>query len=183
MSRNYKMHNPEGIYFLTFTVIGWIDVFSRLVYKEILTDSLRHCIANKGLHIHAWVIMSNHVHLIASAEHNNLPDIVRDLKKYTSKKIVEEISMNPQESRREWMLAIFRNAGQYNRNNKEYQFWQQYTNKPVELYSKEVMQQKLNYIHDNPVVAGYVTSPEYYTFSSCIDYAGGKGLLEIDFLF
>ena len=177
------MHNPEGIYFLTFTVIGWIDVFSRLVYKEILTDSLRHCIANKGLRIHAWVIMSNHVHLIASAEHNNLPDIVRDLKKYTSKKIVEEVSMNPQESRREWMLAIFRNAGQYKRNNKEYQFWQQYTNRPVEVYSKEVMQQKLNYIHDNPVVAGYVTSPEYYTFSSCIDYAGGKGLLEIDFLF
>lgn len=49
MSRNYKMHNPEGIYFLTFTVVGWIDVFSRLVYKEILTESLKHCIANKGL--------------------------------------------------------------------------------------------------------------------------------------
>lgn len=176
------MHNPEGVYFLTFTVVGWIDVFSRLVYKEILTDSFRYCINNKGLHIYGWVIMSNHVHLIASAEHGNLPDIVRDLKKFSAKKILEEINMNPQESRKEWMLAIFRNTGNYNRNNKEYQFWQQYTNKPVELYSKEVMQQKLNYIHDNPVIAGLVTSPEYYTYSSCIDYAGEKGLLDIEFL-
>jgi len=176
------MHNPEGIYFLTFTVVGWIDIFTRLVYKEILIDSFRHCISNKGLRMHAWVIMSNHVHLIASAEQNNLPDVVRDLKKFTSKRIIEEITANPQESRKEWMLAIFKNAGSYNRNNKEYQFWQQHSNKPVELYSKEVMQQKLNYIHDNPVMAGFVTSPEYYPFSSCIDYAGSKGLLEIDFL-
>lgn len=86
--------------------------------------------------------MSNHIHLIVSAEHGNLPDIVRDMKKFTSKKIIDEVKQNAQESRCEWMLTIFKNAGSYNRNNKEYQFWQQHSNKPVELYSKEVMRQK-----------------------------------------
>src|SRR5688572_4595415 len=81
MSRAYKIHEKDGVYFITFATIGWIDVFTRRIYRDILVDSLRYCQVNKGLVIHAWVIMSNHVHLIARAESENLSAVIRDLKK------------------------------------------------------------------------------------------------------
>lgn len=182
MSRNYKIHDPRGVYFLTFATVGWIDVFTRPVYKELLIDSIKHCQQHKGLLVHAWCIMSNHVHIIASTQGNSISDILRDLKKFTSKRIIEEITQNPQESRKEWMLAIFRNSGRYNRNNEIFQFWQQH-NHPIQSDTGDIMKQKLNYIHENPVKAGFVTDAAYYPHSSAYDYAGGKGLLEIDFLF
>jgi putative transposase len=112
MSRAYKIWNPEGVYFLSFATVGWIDVFTRNLYKDILVDSLRFCQTNKGLIIHGWVIMTNHVHLIVSvADGFSLVDVVRDLKKHTSKELIKAISANIEESRREWMLAIFKNAG------------------------------------------------------------------------
>jgi hypothetical protein len=87
------------------------------------------------------------------------------MKKFTSKMIIDSISNNEQESRKEWMLAIFKNAGNYNSNNTDYQFWQQ-DNRPIELWSYEVIQQKLTYIHNNPVVKGYVDRAEYWKWSS-----------------
>ena len=72
-------------------------------------------------------------------------------------------------------------AGEKNSNVKKRQFWQQH-NKPIELWSAEVIDQKLNYIHNNPVEAGFVLEPEHWKYSSAIDYAGGKGLLEIDYI-
>jgi|GEM_PF-5850452 len=64
MSRSYKFHDPEGTYFITFATVEWVDVFTRRAYKNILVDSLKHCQEKKGLLLYAWVIMSNHVHLI-----------------------------------------------------------------------------------------------------------------------
>jgi putative transposase len=182
MSRAYKIHNPVGVYFLSFATVGWIDVFTRNLYKDILIDSLRYCQAEKGLLIHAWVIMTNHVHLVASVkEGNNLVDVVRDFKKHTSKEIVKAIIANPQESRKEWMVAIFKKAGAYNPNNKDFQFWRQ-DNKPIELFSNEVIDQKINYIHNNPVEAGFVSEAEHWIYGSATDYAGVKGLIEISFV-
>ena len=77
MSRNYKFYNPEGIYFVTFTVVRWIDVFTRREYKDILVESLEYCIKNKGLQLYAWVIMSNHVHLIISSKGKPIGNIKR----------------------------------------------------------------------------------------------------------
>ena len=101
MSSKYKVGEDAIAHFVTFSVVGWVDVFSRESYKEIFVDSLKHCQENKGLKLHAWVIMTNHVHLIISSETNKLEDIVRDLKKYTSKKITAAIQENPTESRKE----------------------------------------------------------------------------------
>ena len=124
----------------------------------------------------------NHVHLIARAKEGFLmPDIMRDLKKFTSKRLIESILANDQESRKEWMLSIFKVSGEYNINNKNYQFWRQ-DNKPIELWSHDVIQQKLQYIHQNPVEAGFVTEAEHWKYSSAIDYSGGKGLLDIVYL-
>jgi len=124
------------------------------------------------------------VHFIAAAQEGFvLQDIVRDMKKFTSKKIVAAIAENTQESRREWMLSMFSNAGKQNSNNEHFQFWQQ-DNQPKELlpYNAAFGKQKLEYIHNNPVAAGLVDKPEDYLYSSARDYAGLKGLLDIEFL-
>ncbi|RRJ92849.1 transposase, partial [Flavobacterium macacae] len=64
MSRNYKFHNPEGLYFVSFAVVGWLDVFTRSEYKDLVLESLEFCQNNKGMEVHAWCIMTNHLHLI-----------------------------------------------------------------------------------------------------------------------
>ena len=120
MSSKYKVGKDAIAHFVTFSVVGWIDVFSREQYKELFVESLKYCQGKKGLTLHAWVIMTNHVHLIISSNTNKIEDIVRDLKKYTSKKIIAAIQENPTESRKEWMLNLFSLAGKSNNNNKEY---------------------------------------------------------------
>ena len=125
--------------------------------------------------------MSNHVHLILSAKNGNLSDVLRDFKKYTSRKIVSEIETNSQESRKSWLLWIFKQAGANNSKNNEYQFWQQ-DNRPIQLDRIDFTLTKLEYIHFNPVKAGLVLSPEDYLLSSARDYNGTTGLLPIEHL-
>lgn len=178
MSRKYKFRDQAATYFVSFTTVNWIDVFTRRVYKDLLIDSLNYCVETKGLIIYGWVIMSNHVHLIIGTDDMNLQDIMRDLKKYTSKSIVAAIKENPQESRKEWMLKMFRNAGEQNPNNQKYQFWQQH-NKPIVLNNVEILEQKLNYIHENPVKAGFVDCEVDYPYCSARDYSGEKGFVKM----
>jgi len=74
----YKIRNQKEIHFVSFAIVEWIDVFTRKEYRDILVDSIRFCQESKGLLLHAWCVMSNHVHLIASAKNENLSDILRD---------------------------------------------------------------------------------------------------------
>ena len=178
MSRGYQINNPDSLYFVTFTVINWIDVFTRFCYRDIIVDSVNYCIENKGLAVYAWCIMTNHLHLIIGSDKEPLSDIIRDLKKYTSKKIIQEIKRNRCESRKNWMIKLFEIAGKNNSNNKQYQFWQQH-NHPIELISSNFIEQKLKYIHNNPVKAGFVFYPEDYYYSSARDYAGKLGLIPV----
>jgi REP element-mobilizing transposase RayT len=179
MSRSYKITNPEGIYFLTFATVGWVDVFTGKEYKDILVDSLKHCQLEKGLVIHSWCIMSNHVHLAASAKNGDLSDIVRDFKKYTSKQLLKAIAAHPAESRREWMLGIFQTAGKSNSNNTHFQFWRQ-DNQPKEMETNGFMEQKIDYIHNNPLAAGIVSQAEEYLYSSARDYSGVPGIIVVE---
>lgn len=181
MSRNYKISDLSQLHFISFAIVHWIDVFTRPAYKMIVVNSLNYCIHNKGLEVYAWCIMSNHVHLIIGSQAAKQSDIIRDLKKHTAKTILKAIIDNPQESRREWMLWMFERAGKRNINNTTYQFWQQH-NQPIELNSNFLMEQKLDYIHNNPVEAGFVREPQKYPYSSAIDYAGGKGLVKVTLL-
>ena len=172
MSRKYKFKNPEGLYFVTFATEGWTDVFTRNEYKNILIDNLAYCQKNKGLEIFAWCIMTNHVHLMVRAtEGHLLPDILRDFKKFTAKVILKAIADNDHESRKEWLLKQFITPDG-NR------FWRS-DNHPIELWSNAVIDQKLNYIHQNPVKGGLVFRAEDYVYSSASDYAGEHGLLDI----
>ena len=101
----YKIRNKKEVHFVTFAVVEWVDVFTRKEYGNIILDSLRFCLEEKGLLLHGWCLMSNHIHLIASAKNENLSNILRDFKKFTSKKVVAAIKKNEYESRRECLPA------------------------------------------------------------------------------
>jgi putative transposase len=172
MSRKYKISDQGAVYFVTFTVVNWLDVFTRREYRDIFLESLRYCQKNKGLDVFAYCMMSSHVHMIIGRQGNpNLEDIIRDIKKFTSVQIMEAILKNQQESRRELLVWLFKRAGERNKNNTNYQFWQQH-NHPIELNTSQMIDERLNYIHNNPVEAGIVLSPEDYLYSSAVNYAG-----------
>ncbi|MEC5173743.1 REP-associated tyrosine transposase [Chryseobacterium nepalense] len=178
MSRNYKFHNPEGLYFVSFAVVGWLNVFIKDEYIELLLKSLRFCQKNKGMEIHAWCIMPNHVHLVFRSVNDQKPELLLgDFKRFTSKAVVSAIKENAKEPRNKFLLNFFLKEGLKTSNVNQYQFWR-HDNHPIELWSNRVIWQKINYTHKNPVKAGLVTNAEEYRYSSAIDYADEKGLLE-----
>ena len=168
------------IYFLTLTVVDWVDIFTRPVYKHILINSIKYCQEAKGLEVYAWCLMSNHIYLVAGVKEESnytLSDILRDFKKFTNEKILYEIETGI-ESRRKWMLNQFEFAGRYNPKIKDYKFWQD-GNEAKEITTPEFLLQKVDYIHMNPVVAEIVNEPHHYLYSSAIDYSGGQGLIDV----
>ena len=184
MSRKYKIHNQSSIYFVTFTVIDWIDVFIRDEYRAVVVNSIKYCQENKGLEVYAYCFMTSHIHLIIGAN-SLLPleGIIRDLKAFTSRHIRKILEDDGQvKESRAWMLKRMYYAGKYNGNNKDFQFWQQHSH-PIELSSAALIEQTLDYIHLNPVAAGFVDIPEAWTNSSARDYAGiAKGAIELIYL-
>jgi len=181
MSRKYKFLKKEGLYFVSFAVVNWIDVFIRPEYNEIIVESLTYCKNNIGLELYCWCIMSSHVHLIFSTKDNNPEIILGRFKEYTAKQLVKAIHDNQQESRKEWLLWMFKRAASKSSNVTTYQFWQ-HNNQPIELWSPKVIEQKADYLHNNPVEAGFVAEAEHWKYSSAIDYWGGKGLIDIAYL-
>ncbi|HEY4650556.1 MAG TPA: transposase [Pontibacter sp.] len=156
-------------------------MFTRPIYKHIIVDALKFCQEKKGLQLYAWVLMSNHLHLIAAAEEGkSLSDILRDFKQLTSRKIVATIQKEP-ESRRQWLLHRFEFNAKMNPKVKHYKLWQE-GNEAKELISNAFIDQKLEYIHQNPVRAEWVDEPEHYRYSSAANYAGSKGLIAVELL-
>ncbi|WP_317047436.1 transposase [Sinomicrobium soli] len=151
MSRNYKFRNPEGLYFVSFAVVEWLDVFTRKQYKNILLDSLSFCQKQKGMEIIAWCIMTNHVHLVFRSVKGQHPALLLgDFKRFTSKAVVKAIQNNPRESRKEFLLEQFKKVAEKSSNVDSHQFWR-HDNKPIELWSNKVIQEKVSYVHNNPV--------------------------------
>ncbi|MFT3752086.1 MAG: transposase [Paludibacter sp.] len=178
-AENYSIKKQNSIYFLTFTITDWVDVFTRLHYKNIIAESLSHCRKNKGLKLYAWCLMTNHLHLICSIEPPlRMTDFLRDYKKFTAKAILDEIQMTG-ESRKDWILYRFEFAGKFDNRIQKYQFWQDKSH-PIELTSNEMIEQRINYIHENPVRTGIVAKAEEYLHSSARNYAGLSSIIEID---
>lgn len=180
MTAGYRIGNQSAAYFLTFTVVDWVDVFTRKCYRDLIIDSLGYCRKFKGLRIWAYVIMSNHMHVIFSADNDNLPDVLRDFKRHTASKIMKAINEN-NESRRDWMLKRFEFSARSNLRNGDRQFWQ-HDNHAMQLESDKFLAQKLNYIHLNPVRAGLVRNSEDWIYSSASNYSCKDSILEIDIL-
>lgn len=148
MKEGYIIRNQQAVHFLTLTIVDWVDVFTRKDYRDVFVDSLKFCREQKGLKLFAYVIMSNHVHLMAQAKSGKLSDLIRDIKKFTAQKILKQIQEQG-ESRADWMLKRFEFSAARNSKGSRYNFWQE-DNHPEEIFSDFFMMSKLNYIHLNP---------------------------------
>ena len=181
MSRKYKFHDPNAIYSITPPIVQKVNLFTKENFFEIIMENLKYYQKNKGLVVHAYCIMTNHLHLIISRNSKyKLEEIIRDFKKFTAVQIIKELLQN-YDSRENWMLQIFNGAGLKNSNNTKYQIWQQH-NHPIELSDNKMLDQRLNYVHNNPVKAGFVEKPEDWKYSSARSYAGLGGELELEFI-
>lgn len=178
MEEGYTIRDQTLPHFITATVVDWIDVFSRKVYRDEVIKCFDYCIKNKGMIVYGYVIMSNHIHMVVQSKDGKLSDLLRDFKKYTATSILNKIQNEP-ESRREWMLERFKLATQSHSRNKNYQFWQ-YGNHPEEIYTNKFMWSKLDYIHLNPVRAGLVEKASHFIYSSASNYVNDSGLIEIE---
>lgn len=174
MAFTYTVKDQGAVHFVTFTVHQWADVFTRSVYVDILLNSLKFCQEKKGLEIYAWVVMSNHCHLVVRAKNENLSDIIRDLKKFTSKAIYKSIEENSHESRKAWLLLALKYE-------ERIWFWEEGYH-GEEILSQSFFDSKVNYIHMNPVRAGIVEKEEEYLLSSAADFHGIRmGRLALSF--
>ena len=180
----YFISDKAGCYFITFTIIHWIDIFSRKEYRDIIVDSLNYCISEKELIVYAWVIMSNHIHLVITtkSDEGNISGIIRDFKKHTSKEITKAIQSIP-ESRKEWLLnAMSKEAKRIGRAT-YHKLWKD-DNHAITIDGKIVgIKERINYIQDNPVKNGLVEEQWEYIYSSAKDYQGKKGLVAIEFAY
>ena len=141
-----------------------------------MLDSIKFCQINKDLEVYGWCMMTSHLHMIIGSKGNSLSNIMRDLKRHSSEMLHIAIAKNAKESRREWLLDMFRKEGE--KHNNKFQLWQAESH-PIALVTAKIAHQKLEYLHYNPVEAGFVKYTNAWLYSSAVDYNGGKGLLDI----
>lgn len=149
-------HLRSEMYFLTLTVYRWYYIFDRHDRWKILADSLKFCQNKKAVKIYGFVFMLNHIHLLAEA-----PDMIgflRDFKRYIAQSLLKNIGATEPN-----ILKLFKTK------DSKYQFWEK-TNMPQLIETEKFFQQKLDYIHNNPIKKQYVTSPEHWHWSSAQHY-------------
>lgn len=178
----WKIHDNVNFYFITNTIVEWIPVFVEPKYFLIITDSLNYCIENKGLFLHAYVIMPNHMHMIASCAYGssrNISGVMRDFKRFTSR----SISRNLKEDFKKIYLKIFEEVAHRDSLGNDFKVWQKGFH-PIAIDTDKFCRQKIDYIHINPVRKGYVLEPEHWYYSSARNYAGLKNVpIQVDLLF
>jgi REP element-mobilizing transposase RayT len=174
----FAIRDQKAMHFLTFTIVDWVDVFSRKIYRDIVLESLDFCQNHKGMILISYVIMSNHIHIICQSENGNLSNLIRDFKKYVAQMILNQIKIGP-ESRSDWMLKRFEFAARSNKRNANMQFWQ-VNSHPEEIFSESFLWTKINYIHMNPVRAGIVSNASDYLYSSASNYLLKESLISVE---
>ena len=168
----YRMYGKEYPYFLTDTIAGLIPAFSSRPFAEIVIDSLRFLQTHGRLEIYAYVLMENHMHLIASAD--DLAKEMGDLKSYTARKIIDHL----EEYHARYTLKLLRALKPKHKTDREYRLWDE-GSYPKQIQNREMMRQKVAYIHQNPVKRGYVDEAIHWRYSSARNYAGLPGLLDV----
>jgi REP element-mobilizing transposase RayT len=165
----FRKTTPDDTYFITLTLIGWINLFDREDYKRIIVENLQYCQKNENLEIFSYVIMSNHIHLVCRRIDKDLNELLGRFKSFTSKEFLREINTNPKESRSYWLLNVSKHFATLTKQVKDFRLWKT-NNQPTLISDNEILDQKINYIHENPVRAGVVTEAPYYKYSSaCFD--------------
>jgi putative transposase len=173
----FKIHEPGYPCFITCTVVDWLPIFTNREHCDIITSSLDYCRQRKGLRIHGYVVMPTHLHAVLSAD-SDLVSIIRDFKSFTSRELRNLIEKRSEELF-SWAL---RRSAELSRETNEQSFWQDGFH-PETIYSREFFEQKMTYLHANPVRKGLVFKPEDWRYSSAAVYAGEvDGPLNIDLL-
>ena len=164
---NNSIIEQHACYYLTFNVVDWIDIFIRPVFKQIIVESLNHFIEKKGLTVYAWCLMSNHLHLMAQTKEGlSLSLLANDFKKFTTKIILEDIDAEL-EVRRNWMMKKFKDASLSLKLIDKFHVWQAPTNSVyIDLQNFDVVDEHLEYIHNNPVHHGFTKTMNSYPWSS-----------------
>jgi putative transposase len=165
----WKIIPGIDLYFITTTIVEWQNVFMSIPMFEIIIESLKYCTAHKGLHLHAYVIMPTHAHYIVSTEPpEHLSNILRDFNRYTSQQITELL----EEGRQQGILDLFRNAAEEESRGNQYKVWQEGFH-PIGIDTGKFFEEKLEYLHDNPVRKGFVEQPDQWRYSSARNYLLG----------
>jgi putative transposase len=166
MRSRYRIHSPEIAHFVTSTIVEWLPIFTSSAYCDIVVRSLLHCREHKGLKVYAWVVLESHFHAILAAP--DLPRTLADLKKFTAREILTQL----QTERREWLLNQLRYFRAKHKTTSAHQVWQEGVH-PQSIPSDQIMFQKLEYLHNNPVKRGLVASPEHWRYSSAHEWLPG----------
>ncbi|MCU7960399.1 MAG: transposase [gamma proteobacterium symbiont of Bathyaustriella thionipta] len=168
----YKFGNPQQAHFMTCTVLHWIPVFTRPQTVKILLDSLRYLQTHDGLRLYGFVILENHLHLLAQSD--DIAHSMARFKSYTARQLIAWLNEHKVKRVLD-QLAFYKKA---HKDDRAYQFWQEGLH-PECVENEAVLRQKVDYIHRNPVDRGYVDKPEHWRYSSARDYLGEPGLLDI----
>ena len=166
MTEMYKIQ-PKGLYFVTLTVVGGIDVFTRFEYCDLLVDNLNYCIENKRLRVYEYAILPSQLYMIADVEEGkgNLPKVLRDLKSYSAKQILRAISEHPEETRKEWLMRLFHFFANRYQHDSEHHFWQ-FGNQPVDLEKIVKKDKPIPTPIDTLARAKWVDDPCHYLYCS-----------------
>ncbi|NEP18935.1 MAG: transposase [Leptolyngbya sp. SIO4C1] len=160
-------------HFITCSTVEWMPIFSKPELVAILLNSLQFLQAQKRLTLYSYVIMENHLHLIAIAD--DLSKEVGNFKSFTARSIVDWLQANQSKS---YWLTRLKAAKLKHKTGQRYQLWQEGFH-PKMIASEAMLKQKLDYIHNNPVKRGYVDNPAHWRYSSYRNYMGEPGLLDV----
>jgi putative transposase len=166
MRSRYKITAEDGLYFITSTTVEWIPIFTSKQYFEIMIQSLTYCQEHKGLQLFGYVILDNHFHLVVAGP--NLSRTITDLKKFTARKTIDQLKCDS----KEWLLNQLAYYKKRYKTKSDFQLWQEGYH-PQLISSNQMLEQKLTYIHNNPVKRGLVAAPEHWLYSSARNYLLG----------
>ena len=163
-------------HFITCSTVNWIPIFSKPELVTIVLDSLRFLQTQQRLALNSYVIMENHLHMIASAD--NLSKEIRTFKSFTARSCIDWLAQHQPKS---YWLGCMESGKLRHKTGQRYQMWQEGFH-PKMICSEAMLRQKLDYIHNNPVKRGYVDDPAHWRYSSYRNYLGEPGLLSITLL-
>ena len=173
MRDRYKITQKDGIHFLTSTIVEFLPVFTYAAYFNIIIESFKYCQLHKGLKIFGYVIMDNHFHLVAAAE--NLSATIGALRRFTANAIIKQLKAD----NRNWLLSELAFYKKKYKVGSDFQVWQECLH-PILIQSQEMLNQKIEYCHFNPVRRGFVDAPEHWRYSSARNYLGDHSIIRID---
>jgi putative transposase len=169
----YKIYNTEVPHFLTMTVVDWLPIFSNREVADIVLDSLRYLQEEKKAKLYAYVIMENHLHRVVQCD--DLRKVIQAFKSYTARAIIDYFT----ERKNADILKKLRQNKLRHKIESEHQVWQEGSH-PEEIMTDEMMHQKIEYIHNNPVRRGYIDEAGDWRYSSARNYEGKHGLVNVE---